>query len=176
MKRLFCLVLNRAFMPFDVVSWQKAITLEWLGRCLVIEYHPTEVARSPSQEFPVPVVVRVSSIRSTTVMDKPTRMMIYYRDNFRCGYCGKTLRDHELTIDHIVPKSLGGTWSWENLVTSCVQCNRAKRQEIWVPRYAEPVKPRFLFTKYLKIARSVDIETQEVWRRYLACPHRKAAP
>ena len=176
MKKLFCLVLNRAFLPFDVIPWQKAVTLEWLGRCLVIEYHPTEKIRSPSREFPVPIVVRVNSIRSVVVTDRPTRMMIYYRDNFRCAYCGKTLRDHELTIDHVVPRSRGGKWSWENLVTSCINCNRAKKQAIWIPRYTEPVKPRFLFTKYLKIAKDVDPKTREMWKKHLSGFQKKALP
>ncbi|RLE00111.1 MAG: HNH endonuclease [Aquificota bacterium] len=172
MDKLFCLVLNRAFLPFDVIHWEKAITLEWLGRCLVIEYHPTRRVRSPSREYPLPIVVRVSSIRSTMVMERPTRMMIHYRDNFRCAYCGKTLRDNELTIDHVVPRSKGGKWTWENLVTCCVRCNRAKRQEIWVPTYTDPVKPRFLFTRYLKVARLIDPPTREVWNQYLPSQHR----
>ena len=34
---------------------------------------------------------------------------------------GKTL-----TLDHIVPRSRGGTHEWDNVVSACVQCNHRK--------------------------------------------------
>lgn len=175
-KRLFCLVLNRAYIPFDVIIWEKAITLEWLGRCLVIEYHPSRKVRSPTREHKVPIVVRVGSIRSTIVVEKPSRMMIYYRDNFRCAYCGKMLRDNELTIDHVVPRSKGGKWSWNNLVTCCTQCNRKKRGEIWIPRFTNPTKPKFLSTRYLRAVKYIDSETMTVWDHYTPAYYRAATP
>ena len=33
-----------------------------------------------------------------------------------CQYCGSF---KDLTIDHVVPKSRGGTNTWDNLVTCC---------------------------------------------------------
>ena len=41
----------------------------------------------------------------------------------RCIYCGT---EGDLEIDHIHPKSLGGTDSIQNLVLACVPCNRKK--------------------------------------------------
>jgi 5-methylcytosine-specific restriction endonuclease McrA len=32
----------------------------------------------------------------------------------------------ELTIDHIIPKALGGKTTWENCVLACVECNSVK--------------------------------------------------
>ena len=46
------------------------------------------------------------------------------RDNFRCQYCGT--KAHNLTLDHVIPKSRGGSDSWENLVAACVKCNNKK--------------------------------------------------
>jgi 5-methylcytosine-specific restriction endonuclease McrA len=46
------------------------------------------------------------------------------RDGYRCQYCGT--KTHELTIDHIIPKSRGGSDSWENLVSACKVCNNKK--------------------------------------------------
>lgn len=55
------------------------------------------------------------------------RFNILERDNFRCVYCG---RGHEsgvqLHIDHIDPKSAGGSDDEENLVTACIECNLGK--------------------------------------------------
>ncbi len=165
--KLMCLVLNKMFMPFDIIPWQRAITLEFLGRGLVLEYHPHRRIRSARRSWQVPIVMKVNSIRTTMVEGPPTRMMIYYRDNFRCAYCGKTLKDNELTIDHVVPKAKGGKWTWENLVTCCRNCNLRKKEEIWVPVYTTPTKPKFLFPQYIKASKSVDSETIEVWQRYI---------
>jgi hypothetical protein len=48
------------------------------------------------------------------------RRSVFLRDDFRCQYCSCP---HNLTIDHLVPVSKGGPWSWENLVTACTTCN-----------------------------------------------------
>lgn len=167
LSELQCLVLNRSFLPFDIINWQKAITLEFLGRCITLEHHPHKKIRSARKEWSVPIVIKVNSIKSTLVTGIPTRMMIYYRDNFRCAYCGKMLRDNELTIDHIIPKSKGGQWKWENLVTCCRECNAQKKEEIWVPRFTTPAKPKFLFPKYIKAQRNVESLILEIWKTYI---------
>ena len=164
---LLCLVLNKSFLPFDIIPWQKAITLEFLGRGLAVEYHPTRKIKSARREWDVPIVIKVNSIRSTLVQGPPTRMMIYYRDGFKCAYCGKMLKDNELTIDHVVPKAKGGKWTWENLVTCCRECNFRKKEEIWIPRFATPAKPKFLFPQYIRLKESVDGETKRVWEKYI---------
>jgi hypothetical protein len=38
-------------------------------------------------------------------------------------YCGC---QRDLTLDHVVPVSLGGVNSWTNLVTACMACNQRK--------------------------------------------------
>ncbi len=167
MNNLQCLVLNRSFLPFDIINWQKAITLEFLGRCLTLEYHPFKKIKSAKKEWNLPIVVKVNSIKSTLVTGSPTRMMIYYRDDFRCAYCGKILRDSELTIDHVIPKSKGGKWKWDNLVTCCRECNAKKKEEIWVPKFVTPAKPKFLFPKYIKAKRSVEPEVLNIWNKYI---------
>jgi len=54
------------------------------------------------------------------------RFSILERDGFRCGYCGKKADSTNLHIDHIIPKSKGGTNHPDNLRTSCIECNLGK--------------------------------------------------
>ena len=54
------------------------------------------------------------------------RFMIFMRDNFTCTYCGRKAPKVELHVDHIKPKSKGGTNKESNLTTSCVDCNLGK--------------------------------------------------
>lgn len=60
-------------------------------------------------------------------MNKKDRFDIFKRDGFKCIYCGRTPPGIVLEIDHIFPKSRGGSKEPYNLVTSCLECNRGKR-------------------------------------------------
>jgi hypothetical protein len=74
------------------------------------------------------------------------RYRVALKTNGRCGYCGVYL-DHEICIDHVVPRSHGGTNSDNNLVAACRKCNSSKgidtieqfRMRIARKRYGIPV-------------------------------------
>lgn len=51
------------------------------------------------------------------------RLGIFERDAYRCQLCGEW---HDLTIDHIIPKSRGGLTVLDNLQTLCRSCNSRK--------------------------------------------------
>lgn len=59
-------------------------------------------------------------------MSLRTRIRILARDGHRCIYCGATSRDTRLEVDHIVPRSVGGTNDDANLITACWACNNGK--------------------------------------------------
>lgn len=50
-----------------------------------------------------------------------TRFAVFRRDDFTCQICGGT--EGELTVDHIVPVSKGGTDEMSNFRTACRRCN-----------------------------------------------------
>lgn len=54
------------------------------------------------------------------------RFEILRRDGFRCTYCGASSADAVLHVDHIVPESLGGPSTPDNLATACEPCNLGK--------------------------------------------------
>lgn len=61
---------------------------------------------------------------------KTLRFEVFKRDMFRCMYCGRTPPSVELEVDHIHPVSKGGTDGMSNLLTSCFDCNRGKRDNL----------------------------------------------
>jgi hypothetical protein len=63
---------------------------------------------------------------SVVGLSKKMRFEVFKRDSFKCQYCGKSAPDVVLEVDHIVPKSKGGTDDILNLITSCFDCNRGK--------------------------------------------------
>ena len=62
-------------------------------------------------------------VKNKTPVPKWTRRDVFKRDNFRCLACGT---DENLTLDHIIPRSKGGSNKIDNLQTLCQNCNLAK--------------------------------------------------
>lgn len=60
-------------------------------------------------------------------ISKKLRFEIFKRDSFKCQYCGNSAPNVVLEIDHIDPVSKGGKNDILNLITSCFDCNRGKR-------------------------------------------------
>lgn len=54
------------------------------------------------------------------------RRAVFARDGHRCQYCGASAEN----IDHVIPKSRGGTHAWDNVVAACRPCNTRKRDRL----------------------------------------------
>ena len=65
---------------------------------------------------------------------------------YKCAYCGS---DKELTIDHVVPRSKGGTDFTKNVVCCCHSCNQSKSHIPWEEWYFS--QEFFSLEKYNKI-------------------------
>ncbi len=51
--------------------------------------------------------------------------------NCTCVYCGEPYELHELTIDHVLPRSLGGETINTNVVPACQCCNQDNGSRNW---------------------------------------------
>lgn len=104
------------------------------GKAIVGEEHPTAVARSATQTFPIPVqVVLKRYVKSRPVFRVPaqlTQRNLFVRDGYTCQYCGRTKKELKkgefLTRDHLVPSVKGGKDTWLNVTTACNACNNKK--------------------------------------------------
>lgn len=74
-------------------------------------------------------IIRVK-IRNKYKGKYSTRFAVLRRDSFTCQYCGRKAPFVVLEIDHKIPKSKGGNWTLDNLITSCFECNRGKRNHL----------------------------------------------
>ena len=57
------------------------------------------------------------------------RWIVWFRDGFRCTYCGyegTLLRTYNLELSHKTPVSRGGTDAMSNLQTVCARCQADK--------------------------------------------------
>jgi CRISPR/Cas system Type II protein with McrA/HNH and RuvC-like nuclease domain len=65
------------------------------------------------------------------------RLRIYARDGYSCLKCGAK---EDLTIDHIVPISRGGSDDFQNLQTLCFSCNQKKAADMQYVWWRNPIK------------------------------------
>lgn len=60
-------------------------------------------------------------------MKKEQRAAVYNKYDGRCAYCGKEIEYKDMQVDHVLPKSRGGTDDMDNLLPTCRRCNHYKR-------------------------------------------------
>jgi 5-methylcytosine-specific restriction endonuclease McrA len=50
-----------------------------------------------------------------------------------CWWCRRVFSEDELTIDHLIPQSCGGSNNWENLRLACLPCNKSRGNSLFPP-------------------------------------------
>lgn len=120
------LLLNSTYEPLLVISWQRATTMLYLGKVEVLRSYDSWL-RSASTRMRTPAVVRLTHfVRRHRARIAFSRRNVFLRDGYRCQYCEAPLPAHDLTTDHVIPRSLGGKTTWDNVVAACAPCNRKK--------------------------------------------------
>ena len=143
------LVLDVGMRPLRVENWQRAICDLFLGKVEVLEYSKDRTIQGVNRAWPMPSVVRVlHNFKRDRIRVKFSRLNIYTRDGFKCQFCGHRFESEDLTFDHVIPRSRGGKTTWENIVTACVPCNKAKSDrtpaEAHMKLLKQPRKPAYL--------------------------------
>ena len=111
-----------SYFPLSVLPWQDTVKATVLGRVnIVAEYD--RVIHSPSFQMKLPSVVALKEYVKPALYPAFTRFNVFLRDSFECQYCGAA---DDLTFDHLVPRSRGGTTAWDNVVAACAPCNIRK--------------------------------------------------
>ncbi len=142
------LVLNKAYSPVSITSIKRAVCLVFKGMAKIVDeqyqlydfdsWSDLSLSQPPEKNSEDRIHLTSSSLRVPRVIllqfyDKlPQRRVrlsrenIYLRDKSTCQYCGRRFSRSELNIDHVLPVSLGGNTTWQNVVCSCIVCNHRK--------------------------------------------------
>jgi 5-methylcytosine-specific restriction endonuclease McrA len=121
------LLLNSNYEVLDFLDERRAIKLFFKGKVEVLSEWPGVIIFYSSGSISFPAILRLKYyIRKNCSKLVFSRTMVFKRDQWRCQYCGKHLTFAQATMDHIVPKKLGGKSSFTNCITACYTCNNKK--------------------------------------------------
>jgi 5-methylcytosine-specific restriction endonuclease McrA len=121
------LVLNASHQPLAVVSARRAVVLVLKDKAELLVPNG-QLFRSERVSMEAPSVLRLRQFvrvpyRATAPL---TRRAVFARDSWSCQYCGAAAEN----LDHVLPKSRGGTHTWENVVAACRRCNSKKENRL----------------------------------------------
>lgn len=137
------LVLNRAYFPVHVTTLKRAFRMMYQGVAKAVDHEYQTFSFDTWQALAVAAeheriglvgrLIRVPRVVLLNAYDhiprrgvRFSRRNIMLRDKYRCQYCGRTGKSDLLNLDHVVPRAHGGRTTWENVVTSCQECNLRK--------------------------------------------------
>jgi 5-methylcytosine-specific restriction endonuclease McrA len=176
------LVLNRSYLPIHVTSVRRAFALIYrdVARAVDEQYQTFDFEQwyrvdgepaigTSKGPIRVPrVILLVTYDRIPKRQIRYSRVNVFARDKYTCQYCGARPPRSELNLDHVVPRSMGGKTTWDNVVASCVDCNRRKGgrtpQQARLRLIRKPSRPRWTPLMNLAISHS----RYEEWRPFLS--------
>ncbi len=149
---LHVLVLNRFFMAVHLVNVRQAFVLLYRHCAEVVDQengqfahydfntwrelsamrnefndHEFEWIQTVSSPIQVPRVIRLTNFERVSRQTlRFSRRNLFARDQQRCQYCGSTLTMKQMSMDHVIPRRMGGETTWDNVVCSCISCNTRK--------------------------------------------------
>lgn len=149
------LVLNANFEPVNVCDMRRAIVLLLAEKASLV-VNGRGMVKTVNAAFPRPSVIRLQKMISRPRPQlKLSRREVFRRDNYTCQYCGK--KTPELTIDHVIPRHMGGRHIWNNVVAACPSCNHRKggrtldeaNMHLHRPPMEPPTSAHYIFGRHL---------------------------
>ncbi|MBA3431469.1 MAG: HNH endonuclease [Actinobacteria bacterium] len=164
------LVLNASYQPLCVVPVRRALVLAIKGKAEVVHTNG-QVFRSETLEIIAPSVIRLNYFVKVPYRARTSlsRRAVFVRDDFKCQYCGRPAEN----VDHVIPKSKGGTHNWDNVVAACRSCNARKENRapanVGMRLRRQPEQPHESVWIVVAVER-----VDPVWEQYLRLPSRIA--
>jgi 5-methylcytosine-specific restriction endonuclease McrA len=183
------LVLNRNYMAVHVTDWRKAFSLLYTGHARAIDEdlrlysfedwkelsqmiteHPNGFVNTVSLKLAIPEIIILSFYDRLPKVDiRFTRSNIYKNYGLKCCYCGKKFQSVDLNLDHVLPRSRGGTTTWNNIVLSCIPCNMQKADrtpvEAGFKMHYQPLKPNWKPLYAVKM--NTGLIAKKSWQKFI---------
>ncbi len=155
------------YNSYDFTSWVDVSAFK--AECGLPDDDQYESIKTFSLEIRVPKIIRLVVYDKLPKANiKFNRKNIFARDKNRCQYCGKRVPTSELSLDHVIPRTQGGTSNWKNIVCACTNCNKNKGgrrpEEAGMKLICRPVKPRHCPIIQLKLGSN----KYNSWKQFLS--------
>lgn len=166
------LVLNATYEPLCVVPIRRAVVLVLKQKAEVV-HEDGGALHSERLDVAIPSVIRLKYVVRVPYRARVSlsRRAVFVRDHFTCQYCGKTAEN----VDHVIPRSRGGTHTWDNVVAACKRCNSNKEDrtpaEAGYKLKTKPSAPRE--TVWIVVAVG---HVDPKWEPYLVTHRRRGSP
>jgi 5-methylcytosine-specific restriction endonuclease McrA len=140
-------VFSKNYLPLARINIKRAIVLLVTDQAEPLDFGMEMTVwqvRSPNRVIEVPEQIRLKGVNPERFWKVPpvNRREVLKRDHHSCQYCGSTKK---LTLDHVMPRSRGGSHTWDNVVAACESCNGRKSdrtpQEAGMPLRNKPKAP-----------------------------------
>ncbi len=159
------LVLNASYEPLNITTWRRATVLMMKGKAETLEEDSNHWIRKNTK---LPTVIRLRYFIKVPFRELAlTRKNLLQRDSNSCQYCG--YKGEKLSVDHVVPRSRGGSDSWENVTTACLSCNVLKGNrtphEANMTLRTKPYKP--LSTLNFEAKKQINSGRYKEWGKYV---------
>ncbi|MFW9258193.1 HNH endonuclease [Nostoc sp. CALU 546] len=120
-------VFSQNYLPLCRINIKRAIVLLVTNKAQPLGF-TTEggwQVHSASLVIDVPKHIRLTITSNERMWKVPpvNRREVLRRDHHSCQYCGSS---KHLTLDHVMPRSKGGSHTWDNVVAACERCNSRK--------------------------------------------------
>ncbi len=161
------MVRQTRFANYDFHAWRE------MSQLRVAAKGPHEDwIKSVNFEIQVPRVIRLLSFdRMPRRQVHLSRRSVFARDGHLCQYCGRHFAAHQLSLDHVLPRSRGGKTIWENIVCSCLKCNIKKGGRTPKEARMKLVQPPRRPKRNPVLAQKLENPSYHAWRIWLDGVH-----
>ena len=121
------LVLNATYEPLCVVPIRRAVVLVLKQKAEIL-HQDGGALHSERMTIAIPSVIRLKYFVRVPLRARASlsRRAVFIRDQHLCQYCGSAAEN----VDHVIPRSRGGTHTWDNVVAACKRCNSRKENRL----------------------------------------------
>ena len=142
----------------EPLTWE-----EWINPNRSTYYESQPFLNACNRLYPVPTILLTTAKWVYQTKEKPNLRYLYDRYKGRCQICGEKKMIKDMSIEHIYPKSMGGTKDSFNVTITCHSCNSKKAALYPYKNYKgeelKPCTPWHFFHAFQK--------EREEWRPFL---------
>jgi 5-methylcytosine-specific restriction endonuclease McrA len=161
------LLLNYTDEIIAFIKEKKALRLVYKGKADVISVWENIRFRVSTGVMCLPAVIKLKYYvyrKFSKIVF--SRLNVLKRDKYSCQYCGKVLKSTLATIDHVLPKALGGQYTFENCVVACKKCNSKKSSKTLEESGMKLIREPCIPSEHMHYM-SVEDGWHDTWSKYI---------